>query len=91
MLAKSAAIECRTKGYNIRVNSIFPGAIDTPFNLPIKETRKREMKQQRVMAESIDIARGVLFLASDDSLFMTGSDLVIDGGLSASVFNEELH
>jgi len=90
ILSKSVAIECRTKGYNIRVNSIFPGAIDTPFNLPIEESRKQEMKQQRVMAEPIDIARGVLFLASDDSLFMTGSDLIIDGGLTASVFNDAL-
>jgi NAD(P)-dependent dehydrogenase (short-subunit alcohol dehydrogenase family) len=35
------------------------------------------------MAQAIDIARGILFLASDDSSFMTGSELVIDGGWTA--------
>ena len=87
MLSKAAAIECKEAGLNIRVNSIYPGAIDTSMNVPISDGQKNEMKRNFRMADAIDIARGVLFLASDDSRFMTGSELVIDGGQSASMFN----
>ena len=88
MLSKAAAIDCKSKGYNIRVNSIYPGAIDTPMRLSTEESLagKQKMKQGGHMGEPVDIARGVLFLASDDSRFITGSELVIDGGVSASLF-----
>ena len=86
MLSKAAAIDCKTKGYNIRVNSIYPGAIDTLMRPPTKESLIRKMKQDGHMGEPIDIARGVLFLASDDSSFTTGSELVIDGGATSSLF-----
>lgn len=85
MLSKAAAIDCKTKGYNIRVNSIYPGGIDTPMRLPIKESLMQKLKQNGYIGEPIDIARGVLFLASDDSSFITGNELVIDGGGSASM------
>ena len=84
MLSKAAALDCKTKGYKIRVNSIYPGAIDTPMRLTAKESLTQKLKQEGHMGEPIDIARGVLFLASDDSSFITGNELVIDGGLSAS-------
>ena len=87
-LSRSAAVECRIKGYHIRVNSIHPGAIDSQM---AALENKDELKQALVMGEPIDIARGVLFLASDDSSFMRGSELVIDSGISASLFNNELY
>lgn len=88
MLSKAAAIDCKTKGYKIRVNSIYPGAIDTPLRRLLKEsvTQRQKLKQDGHMGEPIDIARGVLFLASDDSSFITASELVIDGGVTASLF-----
>jgi len=90
MLSKAAAIDCKTKRYNIRVNSIYPGGIDTPMRLPIKESVMRKLKQNGLMGEPIDIARGVLFLASDDSSFITGIELVIDGGATASLIVGQL-
>lgn len=87
MLTKSAAIECGKLGYNIRVNAIFPGTVDTAMFQQITYTKLLEdLKRLHPLgriAQPIEIAKGVLFLASDDSSFMTGSDLVIDGGMTA--------
>lgn len=88
MLSKAAAIECKSQGVNIRINTVFPGAIDTPINADESKNKKNERKEKRLLGEPMDIARGVLFLASDDSRFINASELVIDGGLSASMFNE---
>ena len=94
LLTKCAALECAQLGYQIRVNSVHPGAIDTPPVVGIMQSvagvdadTAREMvsKMQPVgrMGEPIEIAYGILFLASDESLFMTGSEFVIDGGMTA--------
>ena len=89
MLAKTAALECGKKGYNIRVNSILPGGVKTQMaqSLFDKEALEAKGKAHPIgrMAEPIDIARAVLFLASDDSSFMTGSDFIIDGGATAGL------
>ena len=87
ILSKCAAVDCGKAGYNIRVNTLFPGTINTPMSeqfegTPGWELLKKVMPLGR-LGEPIEIARGVLFLASDDSSFMTGSDLVIDGGITA--------
>jgi len=72
---------------NIRVNSIVPGAIDTPRQreLWITPEMEREFLTQQCLKfrlDEDDIARGVLFLAADDSRGVTGHNLVIDAGLA---------
>jgi 3(or 17)beta-hydroxysteroid dehydrogenase len=97
LLTKSVAVHCGTMGYNIRVNSVHPGYIWTPMirrvvELAPAEANMTEDGLRAMLTERHpigrlgvpeDIARGVLFLASDDSSFMTGSELVIDGGYTA--------
>lgn len=89
-LSKAAAIECSKAGYdyNIRVNSIYPGVINTRM---ADDLRKDETKYKTAVSwhpighfgEPEDVAYGVLYLASDESKFLTGSELVIDGGWTA--------
>jgi 3(or 17)beta-hydroxysteroid dehydrogenase len=88
--SKAAAIECSKAGYgyNIRVNSIYPGVINTRM---ADDLRKDETKYKTAVSwhpighfgEPEDVAYGVLYLASDESKFLTGSELVIDGGWTA--------
>jgi cyclopentanol dehydrogenase len=72
----------------IRVNTICPGAVLTPMTLDLlahpemDETIKNMSPQGRV-ADAMEIAWGALFLASDESSFMTGADMTIDGGAVA--------
>ena len=89
LFSKSAALYCAEKKYNIRVNSLHPGftktamvedAIDM-FSPDDAERINREIVVGH-MAESIDQAYGILFLASDESRYMTGTELVIDGGFT---------
>jgi 3(or 17)beta-hydroxysteroid dehydrogenase len=85
--SKAAAIECSKAGYNydIRVNSVYPGVINTKM---AEELRQDETKYETALGwhamghfgEPEDVAFGVLYLASDESKFLTGSELVIDGG-----------
>jgi NAD(P)-dependent dehydrogenase (short-subunit alcohol dehydrogenase family) len=86
LLTKSTAIQYAKDG--IRCNSVHPGPIDTPMiqdtlNDPARlERRMRRLPLGRVGTPE-DIAYGVLYLASDESSFVTGSELVIDGGTTA--------
>ena len=95
LLTKGVALECAREGWNVRVNSVHPGIIDTP--IWTKEVGGLEPGVNAIdphaMAEVSapvgragqprDIANGVLYLASDESAYVTGTELVIDGGLSA--------
>jgi len=87
LLTKSTAIQYARDG--IRANSVHPGIIDTPMTTPnllaTQEARDRSASRHPLgrVGTSEDVAYGVLFLASDESSFMTGSELVIDGGLTA--------
>jgi NAD(P)-dependent dehydrogenase (short-subunit alcohol dehydrogenase family) len=99
LFAKAIAMECASRGDNIRVNSVHPGIIDTPIwgkirpdlaaaaggrNAPaidIEEYGRRGAPLGRV-GRPQDIANGVLFLASDASSYITGTELVIDGGIT---------
>ncbi len=92
IFTKSAALHCAGEGYPIRVNSVHPGFIGTAMVLDgiasmpaevqeeIQARLAREIPMGGSMGEPLDIANGCLFLASDESRYMTGSELVIDGG-----------
>jgi 3alpha(or 20beta)-hydroxysteroid dehydrogenase len=84
-LSKHAAVAHAAD--NIRVNSVHPGIIATPLVLEgqAAETSARVVAATPLgrMGEPTEIANGVLFLASDDSSFMTGAELVLDGGYLA--------
>lgn len=93
MLTKSVALYCAKQGWNIRCNSVHPTFIDTPIldgisrnaNLPkdvVMGKLARQVPMGRV-GEPIDVANGVLYLASDESKYMTGAELKLDGGISA--------
>jgi len=92
LLTKSAALHCAKSGYNVRVNSIHPGYIWTPMvENYLKEQGDVEAGRKALadlhpvghVGEPNDIAYGALYLASDESKFVTGSELVIDGGYTA--------
>lgn len=84
VLSKSAAVEHGKD--NIRVNSVHPGIIVTPMTEPsMKDALPyyQTYTQLPYFGKPEDVAYGVLFLASDESRFMTGAELVIDGGWTA--------
>ena len=87
LLTKSSAIQYAGEG--IRCNSVHPGVIETPMTTPmmLNTQEGRDLNASRHplgrVGQPEDIAYRVLFLASDESSFMTGSELVIDGGLTA--------
>ncbi|MEU2719995.1 SDR family NAD(P)-dependent oxidoreductase [Streptomyces smyrnaeus] len=86
LLSKTAAVEYARQG--VRVNSVHPGVIATPM---IQEILDDQGDQQpdirrtpmRRAGRADEIAPAILFLACDDSSFVTGSELVVDGGLTA--------
>jgi len=90
LFTKAAALECSREGYNynIRVNSVHPGGIEgtslmKPFLNDKSLMQKMESSQQTAHGEPIDIAYAVLYLASDESKFATGAELIVDGGWTA--------
>lgn len=85
-LTKSIALDCATKGYNVRCNSIHPTYIETPLIEPFLQGTTVEDLGKMVpigrICQTKDVTPAIVFLASDDSQMMTGSEVVIDGGLS---------
>ena len=86
LLTKATAIQYAADG--IRANSVHPGPIDTDMLAAVysdpEERRERLSRIPMGRSGTVDeVAYGVLFLASDESSFMTGSELVIDGGATA--------
>lgn len=91
-MTKSIAVMCQEKGYRIRCNSVHPGAIETPM---VQEAEGRAGQAQDVPAGVLpagakgapqDVAEMVLFLASDESRFVTGAEFVVDNGLTIRPF-----
>lgn len=92
IFTKSAALHCAKAGYGIRVNSVHPGYIWTPMVESYLAAQDDPEAAKAAIAalhpvgrlgEPDDIAYGVLYLASDESKFVTGAELVIDGGYIA--------
>jgi NAD(P)-dependent dehydrogenase (short-subunit alcohol dehydrogenase family) len=94
IFSKSAALHCAQAGYGIRVNSVHPGYVGTPLvanaigALPPEQAMALQQDLiSRIplgrLAEPREIATAVLFLASDESSYVTGSELVVDGGYTA--------
>ena len=86
IFTKSAAVQLAQDG--IRVNSVHPGFMLTPLTRDSFGTEPRRSQlldriPMRRIGEPMEIARGILYLASDESAFVTGSELVIDGGMTA--------
>lgn len=92
LLSKSAALYCARERTNIRVNSVHPGYIVTPMvENALASSADPEGMRKAIEAlhpvghlgQPMDVAYGILYLASDESTFTTGSELVIDGGYTA--------
>ncbi|MCH8862092.1 MAG: glucose 1-dehydrogenase [Proteobacteria bacterium] len=90
-LTKSVALHCARSGEGVRCNSLHPAFIDTPIidaiapHLPREELLAKLGRQIPLghVGAPDDVAHAVLFLASDESLFITGTEIRIDGGISA--------
>ncbi|WP_422023024.1 SDR family oxidoreductase [Pyruvatibacter mobilis] len=89
LFSKSVALHCAKRGYDIRSNSVHPTFIRTPIleGLFAKTTNGEEKLAKQVplgrIGEPNDVAYAVLYLASDESRFVTGAEIKIDGGISA--------
>ena len=86
IFTKSTAVQYAKEG--IRVNSVHPGSVDTPMTQGRRsDPEQTEERLSRIplgrVAKPEEIAYGALFLASDESSFMTGSELIMDGGFTA--------
>ncbi len=84
-MTKSAARELA--GFGVRVNSVHPGIIDTPMLKTLDDIGVRDSVVDRIplgrVALPIEVARLVLFLVSDESSYSTGSEFIVDGGMTS--------
>jgi NAD(P)-dependent dehydrogenase (short-subunit alcohol dehydrogenase family) len=86
LMTKAAALECAEEKRGIRVNSVHPGYVRTPLFErldEVKQARYTALHPLGRLGQAGEIAEAVLFLASAESSFMTGSELVVDGGFTA--------
>ena len=92
MLTKSVALHCARSGYGIRCNSIHPTFIETPMldsmiqDAPDPEKARQTLIRQvplKRIGSTDDVAKMIVYLASDESTFVTGTEMVIDGGVVA--------
>jgi NAD(P)-dependent dehydrogenase (short-subunit alcohol dehydrogenase family) len=95
LMTKATALELAGFGRKVRVNSVHPGIIETPMMDDLIQGVPEEERPARIaqmharhpigrLGQPLDIANAILFLASDLSDFMTGSEVVVDGGLTAN-------
>jgi NAD(P)-dependent dehydrogenase (short-subunit alcohol dehydrogenase family) len=87
VFTKAVALECALSGTGVRINAVHPGVIETPIwasqGSPDLDAMSQMSIPLGVKGLPIDIANGVLWLASDESRYVTGSELTIDGGATA--------
>ena len=97
LLTKSVALEYGQKKYPIRINSVHPGVIDTDMGQMVVDLVMKRMAKDEAGARALlvsqhpigrlgkaeDVANVIAFLCSDDAAFVTGSELVVDGGYTA--------
>ena len=92
MLTKSVALHCARSGYGIRCNSVHPTFIETPMlesmiqDAPDPEKARQTLIRQvplKRIGKPDDVAKMIIYLASDESTFVTGTEMVIDGGVVA--------
>jgi len=91
LLSKGIALHCAKQKLDVRSNSVHPTFIDTPILDPLRQRFGKEEAEAKLarqvplgrIGETADIANAVLYLASDESRFMTGAELKLDGGISA--------
>jgi NAD(P)-dependent dehydrogenase (short-subunit alcohol dehydrogenase family) len=89
MLSRSVAVHCAQAGLNIRCNNIVPGGTHTGIIDAAKEAVPNIMEMVASMSpmnkigQGSDIAGAAVYLASDDSAFVTGTDMLVDGGMLA--------
>ena len=99
LFTKSTALAFGRKGDRIRVNSVHPGVIETDMgeqtfqrrmailktnDIEVARENSRQMHPIGRLGTADDIARAIVFLSSDDAKFMTGSAMVVDGGVTAA-------
>ena len=89
MLSKAVAVHCARAGYQIRCNSLHPGATDTPIlgptlhEMPQFLAAVNNMSPMGRMGQPEEIAAMAVFLASDEASYVTGAELLVDGGMLA--------
>jgi len=99
LLTKTAALECAARRYNIRVNSLHPGGVATGIfegqgwwpNFRGERSHEQEAREEiqsdtpmQRLARPEEVAYAVIFLASDEASYITGAELLVDGGLTAA-------
>jgi 3(or 17)beta-hydroxysteroid dehydrogenase len=93
LLSKSVAAHCAERKYDIRCNSVHPGGVDTPIFNPLRQAFGHEQIKAFIaarhpvgrMAEPSELGEVILWLASDRSSFVTGAEIVADGGITAGL------
>jgi NAD(P)-dependent dehydrogenase (short-subunit alcohol dehydrogenase family) len=98
LMTKGAALECAAAGLKVRVNSVHPGVIETAMGQQVIDEYAASgapgganaIRDQMIqlhplgrLGDAADVANAIVFLASDRSAFMTGSEVVVDGGMTA--------
>ncbi|MFI5000137.1 MAG: SDR family oxidoreductase [Reyranellales bacterium] len=98
LLSKSVALYCAEKKYDIRCNSVHPGGVDTAIFNPLWQAVGHEQGKAFIgarhpigrMAESSELGHVVLWLASERSSFVTGTEIVADGGVTSGLMRRTL-
>lgn len=87
LMTKSVAVYCAKKGYNIRVNTVNPAYIRTPMLEGVYNDEQIEGLKTLIplgkLGDMADVSNAIIYLSSDESSFMTGVDINIDGGINA--------